>query len=37
MVTAVKDLMSAQNDVKVDSAVIKRIYDTQGTLLNVLA
>jgi|SRR6185295_15544661 len=37
MVNAVGDLLAAKSDVVVDAAVIKRVYDMQGSLLNVFA
>jgi hypothetical protein len=37
MVDAVGDLLSAQSDVRVDAAVLKRAWDMQGSLLDVLA
>jgi hypothetical protein len=33
----VGDLLQARSDVQVDSAVLQRVYDVQGTLLDVLA
>ena len=37
MVEAVGDLLGAQSDVRVDAAVLKRAWDIQGALLDVLA
>lgn len=37
MVEAVGELLRAQNDVSVDAAMLKRAWDVQGALLDVLA
>lgn len=37
LVTAVGDLLRAKQGVEVDAAVLKRVLDTQGKLLDVLA
>jgi len=37
MVEAVGDLLGAQSDVRVDAAMLKRAWDMQGALLDVLA
>jgi hypothetical protein len=37
LVSAVGDMLSAEQGVKVDAAVLKRVYDVQGTLLDVFA
>jgi hypothetical protein len=37
LVTAVGDMLSAEQGVKVDVAVLKRVYEVQGTLLDVFA
>jgi len=37
LVAAVGEMLNAQQGVQVDAAVLKRVYDVQGTLLDVFA
>jgi hypothetical protein len=37
LVSAVGEMLNAEQGVKVDAAVLKRVYDMQGTLLDVFA